>query len=116
MRRTFLYPALLCTLVLGLALVLPQSASAGCTGQCQIVSPGCKACVDTGQHTGAACDEPSPCFCFYVQCASGQVTAAEVMDWTGILDVEPLLPEVASSRVGCAEADEAAPVPAAVES
>lgn len=116
MKQNLLYPALLCILVLGLAMAIPQSASAGCQGICERVGPGCKACVDTGKHTGTACDEPSPCFCIYVQCASGQNTASEVVDWTGILDVEPLLPEVASSRVGCTEAEEVAAAPATVES
>lgn len=104
MKRTLLYPAILCSLALVLALALPQSASAGCQGKCETIGHHCKACVDQGVFTGAACDEPSPCFCIYVQCKGAQAVAE--VDWSDVLPSEPLLPEVAASPAPCSEPGE----------
>jgi len=47
-------------------LALAQPAVA-CTFQCQKVGPFCRACVDTGTFTDAACQQVGPCGCQYVQ-------------------------------------------------
>lgn len=63
---------LVCTLLAGFVLALPQPAAA-CTGVCKNVAPPgefCRRCVDAGVWTGHACQDLGSCGCQYLECAA----------------------------------------------
>jgi hypothetical protein len=51
--------------------------AAACTESCVVVSaPFCRRCVDTGEYTGATCQNIGTCGCFYTQNTCGTLAAA----------------------------------------
>lgn len=66
--------ALIALVALG-SLGLAETASA-CDQQCQIVSPNCRRCIDTGIFTGQTCKNSGSCNCIYTQNNCGGLSAA----------------------------------------
>jgi hypothetical protein len=51
--------------------------AAACTESCVVVSaPFCRRCVDTGESTGATCQNVGTCGCFYTQNTCGGLASA----------------------------------------
>lgn len=73
------------------ALLLVESAFA-CTQMCTRV-PGtfCRVCEDTGEYTGAGCQQSGPCGCFFVQviCADGSTSNPLGLEEPLMSTVEP---------------------------
>lgn len=41
------------------------NTAAACTSACQVVSPNCRRCVDTGSYTNQTCRNSGSCNCIY---------------------------------------------------
>ena len=63
--------------VLGVAGILAfANTAAACTFECQMVSPNCRRCINTGGYTGQTCRNSGGCNCIYTNYCVG-LTAAQ---------------------------------------
>jgi hypothetical protein len=83
-------------LILG-GLVLQTGAALACTSACLRVSnpnnPFCRQCLDTGEYTGATCQNSGTCACFYTHntcglAASGIKADVRQADLTTLLQAD----------------------------
>ena len=71
--------------VLGVAGLLAfANTAAACTEECQMVSPNCRRCINTGGPTNQTCRNSGGCNCIYTNLCFG-LTAAQS---TGVEPVE----------------------------
>ena len=103
--RTQLIRAFALVLVLGGLCLIAQPAAA-CTQICEKVSETsfCRVCTDTGQFTGATCQQSGACLCFYTQnnCFAG-ASDADDLDFLA----QPALMTPATPPATGSEAEEA---------
>jgi hypothetical protein len=64
-----------CSLILA-ALIFSASTASACTSQCvKVADPFCRRCLDTGEYTGATCQNSGICACFYTHNTCGTLAS-----------------------------------------